>query len=44
MQLGLSTTMDGSRGIAPNLYRRHLTIFLDGIRADRGRPSRRSPT
>jgi AcrR family transcriptional regulator len=35
IQLGLSAIMDSSRAIAPDLYRRYLTIFLDGIRADR---------
>jgi len=34
-QLGLSAIMDATRGIAPDLYRRYLTIFLDGIRANR---------
>lgn len=36
MQLGLSAVMDGSRAIEPELYRRYLTMFLDGIRTDRG--------
>jgi AcrR family transcriptional regulator len=35
IQLGLSAIMDSSRALAPNLYRRYLTIFLDGIRTDR---------
>ncbi|HEV2885349.1 MAG TPA: TetR/AcrR family transcriptional regulator [Jatrophihabitans sp.] len=35
IQLGLSAIMDSSRGQAPEHYRRYLTIFLDGIRADR---------
>jgi AcrR family transcriptional regulator len=35
MQLGLSAIMDSSRNVAPDLYRRYLTVFLDGIRADR---------
>jgi hypothetical protein len=26
--------MDASRAVEPDLYRRYLTIFLDGIRAD----------
>jgi AcrR family transcriptional regulator len=34
-QVALSAIMDASRAIEPNLYRRYLTIFLDGIRADR---------
>ncbi|MDT0263262.1 TetR/AcrR family transcriptional regulator [Jatrophihabitans lederbergiae] len=35
IQLGLSAIMDTTRGIAPNLYRRYLTLILDGIRTDR---------
>jgi AcrR family transcriptional regulator len=35
MQVALSAIMDSSRRIAPGLYRRYLTIFLDGIRTDR---------
>src|SRR3954454_18509058 len=35
IQLGLSAIMDSSRTVAPDLYRRYLAIFLDGIRADR---------
>jgi hypothetical protein len=27
--------MDASRTVAPDLYRRYLALFLDGIRADR---------
>jgi AcrR family transcriptional regulator len=34
-QVALSAVMDASRAIEPQLYRRYLTIFLDGIRADR---------
>ena len=34
-QLGLSAVIDASREIAPDLYRRYLVLFLDGIRADR---------
>jgi AcrR family transcriptional regulator len=34
-QLGLSAIMDSSRAVAPDLYRRYLAIFLDGIRSDR---------
>ena len=36
IQLGLSAIMDSSRHIAPALYRRYLTLFLDGIKAGRG--------
>jgi AcrR family transcriptional regulator len=35
IQLGLSAIMDSSRAIAPELYRRYLTMFLDGIRTNR---------
>ena len=37
IQAGLSAIMDRSRTIEPDLYRRYLTLFLDGIRADRSR-------
>ena len=39
MQLGLSAIIESTRDIAPELYRRYLTMFLDGIRADSGAPS-----
>ncbi|MBF4164022.1 TetR/AcrR family transcriptional regulator [Nocardioides acrostichi] len=35
VQLGLSAIMRASREIAPDLYRRYLSLFLDGIRAHR---------
>lgn len=35
IQLGLSAIMQSTRAISPDLYRRYLTLFLDGIRADR---------
>ncbi|MDQ1729999.1 MAG: hypothetical protein QOK10_158 [Pseudonocardiales bacterium] len=35
IQLALSAIMDRTRTIAPDLYRRYLTIFLDGIRGHR---------
>ena len=35
IQLGLSAIIESTRGIAPDLYRRYLTMFLDGIRTDR---------
>src|SRR4051794_40395743 len=35
MQVALSAIMDRSRAIKPDLYRRYLTMFLDGIRTDR---------
>lgn len=35
IQLGLSAIMNSSRAIDPELYRRYLTLFLDGIKADR---------
>lgn len=34
VQLALTAVMDSTREIAPQLYRRYLTMFLDGIRAD----------
>src|SRR3954469_9089407 len=36
IQLALTTIMDATRGFEPSLYRRYLTIFLDGMRGDRG--------
>jgi hypothetical protein len=36
IQVALSAVMDRTRTVAPDLYRRYLTVFLDGIRADRG--------
>src|SRR3954454_8027543 len=35
VQVALSAIMDRSRAIEPDLYRRYLAIFLDGIRTDR---------
>lgn len=35
IQLGLSAIMNRTRGLAPDLYRRYLTMFLDGIRTAR---------
>ena len=35
IQIALSAIMDSSREVAPELYRRYLSFFLDGIRADR---------
>jgi AcrR family transcriptional regulator len=40
LQLALSAIMDSSRSVAPDLYRRYLTIFLDGIRAEREKLTR----
>lgn len=40
IQVGLSAIMDSSRALAPDLYRRYLTMFLDGIRADRAEITR----
>lgn len=37
IQVGLSAIMNQSRAIEPDLYRRYLVAFLDGIRTDRGR-------
>lgn len=39
IQVGLSAIMNRSRAIEPDLYRRYLTMFLDGIRADRAAPT-----
>jgi hypothetical protein len=36
IQLALAAVMDSSRDVAPELSRRYLAIFLDGLRADRG--------
>jgi AcrR family transcriptional regulator len=36
IQEGLSAIMDRTRTIRPQLYRRYLTLHLDGIRTDRG--------
>jgi AcrR family transcriptional regulator len=35
IQLALSAIIDTTRDLSPDLYRRYLTIFLDGIRTDR---------
>ena len=35
VQDGLASVMDRTRSIKPQLYRRYLAMFLDGIRADR---------
>ncbi len=35
IQVALSAIMARSRAIEPDLYRRYLTLFLDGIRTDR---------
>jgi AcrR family transcriptional regulator len=34
LQLALTAIMDSTRELAPQLYRRYLTMVLDGIRAD----------
>ena len=31
-----AAVMDRTRTVQPALYRRYLTMFLDGVRADRG--------
>jgi AcrR family transcriptional regulator len=36
IQVALAAVMDKTRGISPVLYRRYLTMFLDGVRADKG--------
>jgi Transcriptional regulator SbtR-like, C-terminal domain len=35
IQLALSAIMDSTRTLEPDLYRRYLTLILDGIRTDR---------
>lgn len=35
MQVALSAIMDSTRVVAPDIYNRYLSIFLDGIRTDR---------
>jgi AcrR family transcriptional regulator len=35
IQVALSAVMDTTRAVAPGVYRRYLTMFLDGIRTDR---------
>ena len=35
----LSAVTDVTRAAAPDLYRRYLTLFLDGIRTDSGPPT-----
>ena len=36
IEVALSAIMDRSRSVEPELYRRYLAMFLDGIAADRG--------
>jgi hypothetical protein len=36
IQIALTAVIDSTRDVEPTLYRRYLTIFLDGMRADRG--------
>jgi AcrR family transcriptional regulator len=38
IQLMVSTVIDGSRDVRPDLYRRYLAILLQGLRADPGPP------
>src|SRR4051812_8781509 len=35
MQMALAAVIDRTRGLAPDLYRRYLTMWLDGIRGPR---------
>jgi hypothetical protein len=35
IQVALSAVMDSTRAVSSGLYRRYLTMLLDGIRADR---------
>ena len=39
IQMTVSAVTDLTRALAPDLYRRYLTLFLDGIRADGGPPT-----
>ena len=39
IQLALSAILDKTRGISPDLYRRYLTFFLDGIRVRADAPT-----
>jgi hypothetical protein len=39
IQMAVSAVTDLTRALAPDLYRRYLTLFLDGIRADGGPPT-----
>jgi hypothetical protein len=43
IQLALAAVTDATRALAPDLYRRYLALFLDGIRAD-GTPLTLMPT
>jgi hypothetical protein len=36
IQLAVSAIMAGSRAVSPDLYRRYLAMFLDGIRTSGG--------
>jgi AcrR family transcriptional regulator len=36
IQVALTAVIDNTRDVEPTLYRRYLTIFLDGMRTDRG--------
>jgi hypothetical protein len=36
IQLAPTSLMDATRAFEPSLYRRYLTIFLDGMRGDHG--------
>jgi hypothetical protein len=38
LQLAMAAIMDATRGVAPELYRRYLAIFLDGLRAEAASP------
>jgi AcrR family transcriptional regulator len=38
LQLALDAVMNATRDVAPELYRRYLAIFLDGIRAEAAGP------
>ena len=38
LQLALDAIMNATRDVTPQLYRRYLAIFLDGIRAEAADP------
>ncbi len=36
LQLALATVLDATRDTAPEMYRQHLALFIDGMHADNG--------
>ena len=43
VQMALSSVTERTHALAPDLYRRYLTLFLDGIRVDRDATTPLSP-